>query len=187
MIPLCILLIEDDSDRTFMEDLFLNYQRLMYHTIFGIVKSHWDTEDVMQSTLVKLIDKIELLKGLCRDRRINYIISSCKNGAKNHLRDRSYSKETTFEDYIDTADSENDSHAIEANLLKHEDMDQLNRVWPKVDERDRHLLEGYYILGKTAPELGDELQIKASSIRMALTRARRNVYLLLEKELEPRA
>ena len=62
MIPYCILVIEDDSDRVFMETLFLEYQRLMYSEINKILQNAWDTEDVMQATLVKLIDKIPDLR-----------------------------------------------------------------------------------------------------------------------------
>lgn len=182
MTPLCILLIEDDDDRAFMEELYHNYQRLMYQTIWGIVKNHWDTEDIMQMTLIKLIDKVILLRSQERNKRINYIISACKNNAKYHLRGHSHTKETPFEDYIDYIEPHSDTHPIEVNLLKQEDLNQLERIWPKMDERDRHLLEGYYILEKTMLELGEELGVKPGSIRMALTRARRNAYQLLEKE-----
>ena len=37
MIPYCILVIEDDDDRAFMEQLFVDYHRLMYHEIFKLV------------------------------------------------------------------------------------------------------------------------------------------------------
>ena len=33
MIPYCILVIEDDDDRTFMEQLFVDYHRLIYHEL----------------------------------------------------------------------------------------------------------------------------------------------------------
>lgn len=62
MIPYCILVIEDDDDRTFMEQLFVDYHRLMYHEIFKLVHDQWAAEDVMQSTLVRLIDKIPELR-----------------------------------------------------------------------------------------------------------------------------
>ena len=61
MIPFCILAIEDESDRAFMESLFLQYNRLMYHEIFKITKNLDDTEDILQSSLVKLIEKIPLI------------------------------------------------------------------------------------------------------------------------------
>lgn len=43
------------------------------------------------------------------------------------------------------------------------------------------MLEGYYILEKPMAELGMELGIKPTSIRMALTRARGKAYKLLKK------
>ena len=38
-VPVAILVIEDEDDRTFMENLYSSYHRLMYHTI------HLITED----------------------------------------------------------------------------------------------------------------------------------------------
>ena len=49
--PLSIMIIEDDTDRALMEYIFNRYQRLMYQTIFRIVKDPWLTEDLMQSTI----------------------------------------------------------------------------------------------------------------------------------------
>ena len=51
MIPYCILIIEDDSDREFMSKLYLSYNRLMYREIFKIVNDPWVTEDLMQEVL----------------------------------------------------------------------------------------------------------------------------------------
>ena len=62
MIPFCILAIENDDDREFMAELFLRYQRLLYNEIYEILKNPWNTEDVLQATLVKLIDKISELR-----------------------------------------------------------------------------------------------------------------------------
>ena len=81
MIPYCILVIEDDDDRTFMEQLFVDYHRLMYHEIFKLVHDQWAAEDVMQSTLVRLIDKIPELRLKDRGHLVNYIITASKRPA----------------------------------------------------------------------------------------------------------
>lgn len=36
MLPICILVIEDESDREFMAEVFAQYQWLMYSTIENI-------------------------------------------------------------------------------------------------------------------------------------------------------
>lgn len=52
MIPFCILVIEDNDDREFMASLFVQYQRLLYKEIYAILKNPWNTEDILQATLV---------------------------------------------------------------------------------------------------------------------------------------
>ena len=52
MIPFCILAIENDDDREFMAELFLRYQRLLYNEIYEILNNPWNTEDILQATLV---------------------------------------------------------------------------------------------------------------------------------------
>lgn len=87
MIPLCILAIEDDSDRKFMEFLFLRYKRLMYSEIMKIVPDAVAAEDILQSTLVKLINCLQKVRTFDRNQRVNYIIAAVQNTAKNYLRD----------------------------------------------------------------------------------------------------
>ena len=56
----------------------------------------------------------------------------------------------------------------------------MSRIWTQLDERTRYLLEGYYILDLPAAEMARELNIKPASLRMALTRARKTAYQLLQ-------
>jgi len=59
-------------------------------------------------------------------------------------------------------------------------LEALSRIWTQLDERTRYLLEGYYILDLSAAEMARELNIKPASLRMALTRARKTAYQLLQ-------
>lgn len=184
MIPYYILAIENDDDRAFMEDLYRNYNRLMYSEIFKLVRDPWATEDLMQSVLIKLIDKLSLLRNKPRKPLINYIISTCKNTARNYLRDHGRNSESSYENYLEVFSTQHDGHEMERKLIKAEELDCLTRIWPKLDERTRSLLEGYYILEKPMAKLAAELGIKPDSARMALSRARQKAYDLLENELE---
>lgn len=46
-------------------------------------------------------------------------------------------------------------------------------VWPLLDEKTRYLLNGKYVLKKSAKELADDLKMPPDNIRMALVRAKR--------------
>lgn len=184
MIPYCIAAIEDDDDRAFMERLYTSYHRLMYSQIISILQNQWDTDDVMQSVLIKLINKIPELRVKPRDRLVNYIITACKNTAYNFIRDHSRKRESSYDDYMADLDAEDYySHDAELPMIREEDLDLLARIWPKLDERTRRLLEGYYILEKPMFQLGAELGLKPDSVRMTLVRARQKAYKLIQKEL----
>ena len=184
MIPYCILVIEDDGDRAFMENLYLSYNKLMYHEIFKITKDPWATEDIMQSTLVKLIDKISLLRSRDRNRQINYIISACKNTAFNYLRKEKNIAVFSFDDCMDSpSELSHDPIQMKYDTLDlQDDWECLHRIWLKLDDRSKFILEGRYILEKSPEEMALSLGIKPDSFRMALTRAKRNAKKLILDE-----
>lgn len=184
MIPYCILVIEDDSDRAFMESLYLEYQRLIYSEVGKIIRNNWDTEDVFQNVLVNLISQIAKLRSLPRDELVRYIITTAKHTAYDYFRSRKGDNDLSYDDYIETADEGSQEDGLESRLISAEELEHLVSIWPKLDKRTRILLEGYYILEKPMSELGAELGIKPGSVRMTLSRARKKAYDLLKTELE---
>lgn len=182
MIPFCILVIEDDDDRDFMTALFIDYQRLLYSEIYAILQDSWNTEDVLQATLVKLIDKIPEPREKERPRLVSYIVAAAKNTAYNFLRAQKKTAPLAFEDYMEEAEKSSEHRQIEAQFIAKEELDELKRKWPQLDSHSKYLLEGKYILGKSDEVLAEELSIKTDSVRMALTRARQCAYQLLSKD-----
>ena len=181
MIPLCILAIEDESERTFMTHLYQQYHRLMYQQIIQIVHDPGAAEDLMQETILKLIDKIDELKAKEPAKLVNYIISACKNRARNYIRDHSRHQDFSIDEYLDVPDLKSGGREIEARLIRNDDLRCLVNVWSQLDERSRYILESYYILERPMSEIAQDLGIKPDSARMALTRARRAAYQLIDE------
>ena len=180
MIPYCILIIEDDSDREFMSKLYLSYNRLMYREIFKIVNDPWVTEDLMQEVLIKLIDRVKELRAKDRQHLINYVITVSKNKARNYVRDSNRNKEISFDDQVDYSAPYLGRDEIEFHLIQKDRLKKLISAWHKLDERSRLLLEKYYILEMSCTEIAKELGTKPGSVRMALSRARKSAYELLK-------
>ena len=181
MIPFCILAIENDDDREFMAELFLRYQRLLYNEIYEILKNPWNTEDVLQATLVKLIDKISELRKKEEAKLVSYMVVAARNNTYNFLRAQKKSAQVSFEEYRGQENSASADRQIESGMIAKEEIEEMVRRWSQLDERSKHLLEGKYILGKSDEALAEELSIKPASVRMALTRARQNAYQILTK------
>lgn len=179
-IPLFILAIENDEDRAFFEQLYLDYYKLLYGEAFKILNNHWDTEDVLQITLVKLIDKTPELKKKDRKRLANYIVVAVKNTAINYLRDNKRGKILSIDDSFDYSYSHDDIRPSETILIGKEQLQSLIQNWSALDKRSRFVLEGKYILKKNDEELSHALGIKVESVRMILTRARKKAYALIK-------
>lgn len=180
MIPYIILAIEDDSDREYMTTLFVEYHRLMYSEIRKVISDQWVIDDILQSTLIKLIDKIPLLRTLDRTHLINYIITACKNTARNEIRYRSRHPAFSFDEAFDGSEPDNTFVPVEEQVAHADSLARLAQVWDELDDRSRYLLEARYILEKTDADIAADLGIQPKSVRMALTRARKAAKELME-------
>ena len=61
-------------------------------------------------------------------------------------------------------------------LILAEKRQQIQYVFGSLSDEDQFLLQGKYFLGQSDAELASQLGCKPSSIRMKLTRARRNAF-----------
>jgi len=163
-----------------MAQLFLRYRKIMFSEINKIISDPWESEDILQNALIKLSDKVSLLRKLDERKRVCYAITTAKNLAKNAIRDK---KDTQFysldDDNYNLLDTINDGADIEKDIILKEQLKDLSAIWNKLDETSQRLLEGKYILNQSNDDLGKMLGIKPSSIRMMLTRARRKALSLM--------
>ncbi|WP_409967675.1 sigma-70 family RNA polymerase sigma factor [Bengtsoniella intestinalis] len=173
MILYIIATIENDDDRMFMEQLYLGYRRLLYQEIFKIVQNEWETEDILQSVILKLIEKIPLLKTMAEAHLINYCVIAGRNTAFNHLRDKKIELPLTEEWYHEEANTQ--TSPVELYLLKKEEFIYFQNTWEVLDVQTRYLLESRFFLKKSYKEIAENLDMNEAAIRMAVTRAKRKV------------
>lgn len=81
VMPLVIQVIENDDDRHFMEQLYTDYNRLMYSTAWKYVVSGVEVEDVVSDCCVALISKVSLLRGMDSKALGAYVIATVRNAA----------------------------------------------------------------------------------------------------------
>lgn len=181
MMPAVILAIQDESDRTYMEWVFQTYHRLMYHYIMEKLKDPFQADDVMQESVIRLIDKIDILRRLSESKRRNYIITTVKNASISYLRREAIRKGVSYDDWARDCVGTEPEDNPETLVLHQEEMDLLQYVWDDLDERSKYLLSGRYILEQSFEELAKELGVSTGSARMLLTRAKRSALALIKK------
>lgn len=174
MLPIVILAIEDESDREFMTRIYLDHVRLMYSEMRKISDNRGIMDDVLQDSLIRLIGKIDVLKEMDETKRINYIITTVRNRMRNYCRDHKKDPTISLDDedcsYRHTLYTEDDT---EDTIFRQEQVERLHSIWPLLSMQTQQLLEEKYILGYSNEEIAREFGVKPASVRMMLTRARK--------------
>ena len=184
MIPVFILAIENEDDREFMAQLYENSKWILFAELKKMGVNYWDMEDLINDSMVRLIDQVKTLRSLPKKRLINYVITTARNRAKNYFRAKG---KATFVSMDDEEGPLNGTVASDEDLEEYvilwDRKNRLKEIWPKLPEEAQRLLECKYILNQKDEEIAKTFGIKKGSVRMKLTRARQEA-LKLMKELK---
>lgn len=182
---LLCLEIDDRSDREFMVWLYQEYERIMFATARRYTQDNYVCEVIVQDSLVKLLTKVGQLRKYKRSILTGYIVSTVKHTSIDHLRTagRENTLQVTWDDdSLGQLPSNNPS--AETILILAEQKKLLIKIWSKIPDADRQLLERKYIQGCSDEQLSETFHCKPSSIRMKLTRARRNALALITEYID---
>lgn len=181
MIPIIILSIENEDDREFMSRLYLDYRKRMFAQILRYVSDRSAAEDVLHDAVVKLIGKTALLRTLDEKRLVSYVTETAKNAAKDFLRRQTPSVPLTEEEMNALPDC---GELPEERVLRSLRVDELRQAWGRLSESAQDILKRKYMLMLSDEEIAAGYGIRREAVRMRLTRARREVYALLEQVQE---
>lgn len=135
MLASAIAAIENEDDRSFIEDVYLRYRELMYRKAMSLLHNPQDAEDAVEAAMFKLIDRVELLRACNRPSLRSYLISCAKNAAVDQLRRaaRLYS----FDDAQERIERLADESAPDAGLMRAAQAEAVADALARLPERDR--------------------------------------------------
>ncbi len=167
------LLIENEEQRGFMEQLYLDHRSDMYHCAYHVTRHREDAEDILNDTLLKLMKKIPQLMALDCLVLPSYIVISTRRTAIDLLRKHKRRSELLFgdEDFMDSLASFDPDP--DEGLLREADSAVLALAMDRILQRQRDLLNMKYTLALSHQEIADTYGLKADSIPSLLSRARR--------------
>ncbi|AIQ13850.1 RNA polymerase sigma factor [Paenibacillus durus] len=184
MLPLFISMIEDDSDRAYMTDLYQQYYPLMKKKAYDMVRDYAITGDLFQDAFIKLVPKISLLQSLDSCKRTSYIVYTIRSVCMDHIRKQARgSQKLRMDGTVDPVEEVADAQASpEEQTIKRESYEALGRALEYIPERDRHLLVYKYLMGLKDKEIASIMDIPIRNIQGYLTRARPRAQAALTKE-----
>lgn len=180
MYPVAIMMISDESDKEFMEQLYCKYYKMMFRMARSLSASHQDTEDIVADSIVSLIGKISVLRQLDCSVLEGYIISVVKNTSFLHWRKLKGRNEVQLDDSIAETYPDN-AETPEENLLIECSVRELTNCIGKLKEEDQTLLRMRYFEKRSNKEIAAAFDIKESHVRTKLTRIRYRLHNMLSE------
>lgn len=188
LLPVSILIIEDEGDRAFIARLYIQHSDLMFGIALSYLRDYHDAQDAVNDAVVRLIDKIPELKEKNGCILRSYVVTTIVRTSLNALRKRSRQNQATSTlDQSITDTVADDGPPVDSLVISRITNEELLTALEKLPERERNLLRWKYFDEYQDEEIAAFLNIGKNSVRAYLTNARRQLYSLLEewKDNEP--
>ena len=174
MIPIVISAIESPEDRFLMTNFYEMHNEKMYREARKLLSSPEDVEDIVFEALTKIIDKMDIFCDLEPLQRLQYALTTVRNLSYILLKRNSHFSFIPYDcmDFdIASSDDTNPEVCAEKNAMT----SAVKTVWKTLDPDDKVILEQKYVLYWKDSEIAMRLNIQPQSVRMRLTRAKRNL------------
>lgn len=174
ILPLPILLIENDEDRQFLTDVYLQYKPLMYKVAYQFFDgSHAEVDDAVSSAVERLCKKCDTLQEVACNKRASYIVSTVRNVCLTRLRELKRQRL-----HFDFGPNGEDLEEIEGTedvqdiVFNHILSSDLLSAFPELNHKDRELIRLRHIDQLEYTEIAALSGISEGAARTAVSRAK---------------
>ena len=180
MLTAVIAAIENEDDRSLIESLYTDYYVLMLHKAQSMVRDRQAAEDVVEAVMLRLIDRIELLKGCNRASVRSYLVTCVRNEAIDRMRREQKTQS------LDDAEKRlgklpDENPQLDTGLIREEQIQAVIKALEALDDRERLVLRMKYYDRMTEAEIARLFGMSRSGIRNVIDRARRHVEAQLQE------
>ena len=173
-LPLSILVIENDEDRQFLTEMYLQYRPLMYKIASQFFRDNYaEMEDAVGGAVERLCKKCETLKQVECNKRASYIVSTVRNVCLSRLRE--IGRQRRNRDYeagaeaVDHIPSPEDVQGIVFDRVFASD---LLDTFPELSEKDKDLIRLRHIDLLGYDIIAQQVGITEIAARTAVSRAK---------------
>ena len=190
MIPI-VLTINSDSDRFFVEKLYLQYRKNIYAAAFKILNQREDAEDCVQDVIKTVIKHVDTFRPLSPEKLAKLLAVCTRNAAINIYRKNRKKQENESQISFDFVHEEellremkcaDDQNKNPATItVSKESKQRLAQIISELDDvyKDVLVLQVQYKMN--VREIADILKISTNTVNVRLYRAKK---ILLEKRGE---
>lgn len=182
MFPAAIVMMDDEDNRSFMEQLYIQHRYLLFKVAYDTVGDPQIAEDMVSEACMLFIENIEILRKLniCKQRA--YIVSTIKHVSVDYVRKRNSQGRRQFFVGEEKAFDIPEQDQMEDELIRQAEGQAIRQALKKIHRSERDLLQMKYFDLMSDAEIAERLHIAKNSVRYYLTKARRSLKSILEKE-----
>ena len=177
LIPFVFLLTEGEDDRLFLEGVYEEYHRLMYAQALRVLRDGGMAQDAVSDSLMALMKKIPLLRTLECNKLRAYAVITVRHTAISLLNKRN--REPAADEALINLE---DGFRVDEGALARAGVQEIKRAVRSLPPRERDAMLMRYFRNMSDEEIAQEMGIRAVSVRVQLTRARKHMAALLGKE-----
>lgn len=165
------------AEESFFQSFYEQYYQFVYQQAWKYVPNSFEADDLVQDVWEKMYLKCDLLRSFSHNRQLAYIAVAVRNTALSNARRK---HETLSLDELTNVIWSN-TEMLDDLFDRQIRMETFRAAWPKVPAPARELLERKYILMESDMEIAQAMAISRNSVRMYLTRARKQAYNVLSQ------
>ena len=189
MIPIIIpiiLAIENEQDKSFVEQLYIENHNKIYRIAYNILKKHEDAEDCMQDVFERIIRHLDRFQSMTKEHQNNALGIMTRNRAIDIQKQllKKHSKEVcetwNGEEESDILQMIAEEESVVEAIINEENKKILSKFIDELDPIYQDVIVLHYNLNLTNSEICDMLGISKYLVSMRLNRAKS----ILRKKME---
>jgi len=189
------LLLQDlnDSDRLFVEKIYMEYKNYMYNVAYGVLKHKQDAEDAVNDAMCKIIKYLSKFDESANEEICNMITVCIRNIVKNkaidnynkkkkheiHQKDH-YFRNDEADEHI-ALDFEDERASLDDIVIKKEECEIVRKALTDLTQDMQDAVNLVYMCGYSSVEAADFLGISDGAVRARLFKARNKLRDALKK------
>lgn len=174
-VPVLMLAMMSDSDREFLQELYFQHRKTMYH----VARKHFadkpeELEEAISITLERMCRYVKKLREVPSNKMKAYVVLMAENVCRNRLRQiiRERDQGTIPFDDSNLCNTDNVSVDPYETLFDYADAKTLLASFQGLSQRDQDLIWMRHVERMDYTEIADELHMNAGAVRTALSRAK---------------
>lgn len=177
MLPLAILLVNDDEDQAFLCEVYLQYKALIYKVASDYFKHNQaEIEDAVGESVERLCKYCKKFRAIPFNKMPAYVVKLVENVCRTRLRAIMVEKEH-YAFSMDEEQSEqlSSQDSVLETVFSHFYAEELLVMFDQLSERDRELIRMRHVDQMSYAEMATALRMNEGAVRTALSRAKQRL------------